>query len=249
MSDQKQQTVGARMSPKLQQQYLEAMGIQGWQLRIQPVQAEPVQEQTTTLESSVAESVSGENVENNTPELSSDSLQVIIAQCTACELHQNRQHVIVAEGDASARFIFVMTAPSLNAESPQHLMAKEASNLFTKMLAAINLPREKIHLTSLLKCPVPEDRAPRTTELICCEGYLNQQIEQNEPELIIALGERAAQQLLVSKKPLDELREKTFQYQNTPVMAMPHPQDLLINPDDKRKAWNDLQRIQREYNV
>jgi len=237
------------MSPELQQQYLDAMGIQSWQLRAQPVDADPVPEQTTHLEPSVKESVSVETIPGNSKESSPDSLQTNIAQCTACELHQNRQHVVVAEGDATARFMFVMTAPSLNVESPQHLMTKEASDLFTKMLAAINLPREKIYLTSLLKCPLPEDRQPRTTELICCEGYLNQQIEEIKPEVIIAMGELAAQQLLISKKSLDELREKTFQYQNTPVMAMPHPQDLLINPEDKRKAWNDLQRIQREYNV
>ena len=237
------------MSPELQQQYLEAMGIQSWQLRVDLVHDEPVAEQTIPLEQPVAEASSAQIDAANPVEPSTCSLETSITQCTACELHQNRQHVVIAEGDSIARFMFVMTAPSLNAESAQHLMTKEASDLFTKMLAAINLPREDIYLTSLLKCPLPEGRQPRTTELICCENYLNQQIEQNKPELIIALGELAAQQLLLSKKPLDELREKTFQYQNTPVMAMPHPQDLLINPEDKRKAWNDLQRIQHEYNV
>lgn len=236
---------GAQMSPNLQLQYLEAMGIQFWQHRdqetennIQPGPAAEAVSVPQTLERSSVET------EVLTSPASEVPLENAIAGCTACELYQNRQHVNVAEGEPGVRFMFVTLAPVSD-----QFLSQAASELFTKMLGAIGLQRSQIYLTSLLKCPPEKNRAPRTTELICCEGFLHQQIEKVKPELVIALGETVAQHLLVSKKPLDELRQAAYQYQNIPVMAMHHPDSLLTNPEDKRKAWHDLQKIQREYNL
>ena len=114
------------------------------------------------------------------------------------------------------------------------------------MLKAIELDREQIYFTSLVKCQLPENHTLRTSEILCCEQYLHQQIEMLKPELIVALGEFSAQHLVVSKKQLDDLRGKFYQYHSVPLIVMPHPDELLINPLNKRQAWHDLLQIKQK---
>jgi len=256
MSDQeKLQSKGAQLSPELQWQYLDAMGIQCWQNRYS------VESEEELIEPVTLESVSAEELIPLTDSLAPASivnkqepddwleLESSITTCTACELHQTRSNAVVAEGEHDARFMFISTAPAINAEATQNLLAKEASQLFTNMLQAIDIKRQQIYFTSLLKCQLPEDRKPRTTEIVCCEEYLRSQIDLVKPELIVALGEISAQHLIVSKKPLDELRGTFYRYHSVPLIAMPHPDDLLLNPQDKRKAWHDLLSIKQKYNA
>jgi len=241
------------MSPELRQQYLQAMGIQLWQSRFhteteQDSVAETVIE-SAVVDNTVVEQVQSETIVSHIPAASSESdLFTTVNNCTACELHQSRTHGVIAEGSETARLMMITTAPALNAESPASLLAADSSQLFTKMLQAIQLSRTDIYFTSLVKCQLPQDRELRTTEVLCCEPYLNQQIELVKPDLIVALGEVSAQQLVVSKKTLAELRGKSYQYQSVPLMVMSHPDDLLNTPADKRNAWHDLLQIQQKLN-
>lgn len=256
MSDQeKQQSNGAQLSPELQWQYLDAMGIQCWQSRYsvetdrESIKSEAFEPEKAAEMVTPADSPSPAAIVNKHEPNDWNKLESSITSCTACELHQTRSHAVVAEGEHSARFMFISTAPAINAEATQNLLAKESSKLFTNMLKSIDIQREQIYFTSLLKCQLPEGREPRTTEIVCCEEYLRSQIDLMKPELIVALGETTAQHLIVSKKSLDELRGKFYRYHSIPLIAMPHPDCLLINPQDKRKAWHDLLSIKQKYNA
>ena len=66
------------------------------------------------------------------------------------------------------------------------------------------------------------------------------QITQTQTKVIIAMGEAAAQAVLNATETLENLRGKLHQTQNTPVVTTYHPSHLLINADDKAKAWADL---------
>lgn len=240
--------VGTHMSPDLQHQYLKAMGIQVWQSRFQ-TEVE-VQYDANSLKDAIPLKDKVDDIEsqNEQDEVISDwsKLKNTVDSCVACELHQSKVQTVVSEGSHLARLMFISTAPAINAESVNHLLKPESSQLFTKMLNAIEVSREDIYFTSLLKCQLPQSRELRTTEILCCQQYLTQQIEMLNPSLIVALGETVAQELLVSKKSLTELSDKAYQYHSIPLMVMAHPDDLLSNPEDKRQAWSTLQQIKQK---
>jgi len=124
-----------------------------------------------------------------------------------------KQHVI-GSGDQNADWVFVGDA----------LADGDAGALLDKMLIAIQLQRGKnVYLTQLSE---PE--------------YFNRQISLIQPKLIVAFGEKAAQTLLGSSKPLDALRGKVHQYQGVSVVASYAPSHLLQHTQDKAKAWADL---------
>jgi len=241
------------MSPESRQQYLQAMGIQLWQSRFQ-IKTEQVPVAETAIEqpavdNTVVEQIQSETTIADSPSsLTESDLSTAVNNCVACELHQTRTQSVIAEGSETGRLMLITTASAMNAESPASLLAAESSQLLTKMLQAIQLSRTDIYFTSLVKCQLPQDRELRTTEVLCCEQYLNRQIDLVKPDLIVALGEVSAQQLVVSKKALTELRGKSYQYQSVPLMVMSHPDELLTAPEDKRNAWHDLLQIQQKLN-
>ncbi|MDH5426222.1 MAG: uracil-DNA glycosylase [Gammaproteobacteria bacterium] len=238
------------MSPELQQQYLQAMGIQLWQSRHQSV-AQPVELSVPAVAEEPV--ITTEQVTLTPDQIPQDQalsdwslLESTVRSCVACELHQSRSQTVIAEGSDSAALMIVSTAPALNAEFASSLLSADSSLLLSNMLKAIDIQRSDIYFTSLLKCQLPAGQALRTTAVLCCEPYLNQQIDMVKPDLIVALGEVTAQQLVVSKKTLPELRGKVYQYQSVPLMVMSHPDELLLKPETKRQAWHDLLQIKQK---
>jgi len=61
-----------------------------------------------------------------------------------------------------------------------------------------------------------------------------------QPKVIVAMGEDVAQQLLALTHPLAQLRGKTHELKETPVIVTYAPDALLQNTADKAHAWADL---------
>lgn len=61
-----------------------------------------------------------------------------------------------------------------------------------------------------------------------------------QPKVIVAMGEDVAQQLLAHTHPLAQLRGKTHELKETPVIVTYAPDALLQNTADKAHAWADL---------
>ena len=98
-----------------------------------------------------------------------------------------------------------------------------------------------------LNAAPPNNRDPQADEVVCCNGYLQQQISLLQPKLILAVGRIAAQNLLETTTPVGKLRGKVHRYGNTgiPLVVTYHPAYLLRSPQEKRKAWEDLQLAQQ----
>ena len=73
-------------------------------------------------------------------------------------------------------------------------------------------------------------------------GSLDDEISKTS--LNIFMGLSVAQQVLNSTEPLDELRKKNICVQNNvSILVTYHPLDLLAQPQNKAKAWEDLKKI------
>jgi uracil-DNA glycosylase family 4 len=117
--------------------------------------------------------------------------------------------------------------------------------LLTKILAAIDLPREAVFICNVLKHRPPGNRNPRPEEITACTPYLVRQIELIRPKVILALGTFAAQTLLETKLSIGKLRGQIHRYYGVPLIVTYHPAALLRNPAWKRPTWEDVQLAQR----
>lgn len=123
-----------------------------------------------------------------------------------------------------------------------------AGQLLNAMLRAIELPRTEVYIANIVKCRPPKNRDPRPEEVACCAQYLRRQIELVAPNVIVAAGRVAAQNLLGSSQPVGRLRGARHRDAESglPVIVTYHPAYLLRSPNEKAKVWEDLKRMRTE---
>jgi uracil-DNA glycosylase family 4 len=241
---------------KQQLQYLEAMGIQAWQLRRRPEAAPaeaaaecPAADPTETAAPEPGPPTPGSPVAIRVAErpavaaMDWEALQASVAQCRLCELHTTRTQTVFGVGNRNADWLVIGEAPGRDEDLQGEPFVGRAGQLLNAMLLAVGLQREQVYIANILKCRPPNNRDPRPEEVVCCEPYLARQIALIQPGIILAVGRIAAQNLLKTDTPIGKLRGTVHRYADTgiPVVATYHPAYLLRSPLDKRKAWKDLQ--------
>jgi DNA polymerase len=169
-----------------------------------------------------------------------DSLAKLIEECTRCDLYKTAKCAVPGDGNPDADFMCVGEAPGANEDETGHPFVGQAGGLLTKILAAIDLTREQVFITNVLKHRPPANRNPLPNEVQACSPYLVRQIQMVKPKVILALGTFAAQTLLETKTPIGKLRGAVHRYYGIPLIVTYHPAALLRNPAWKRPTWEDV---------
>lgn len=174
------------------------------------------------------------------------ALRKKVSQCVACELHQARKQTVFGVGSESASLMIVGEAPGAEEDRRGEPFVGKAGQLLNAMLAAIGQQRGQVFIANILKCRPPQNRDPQPEEAAACAGFLKSQIAHIKPQVILAVGRVAAQNLLHSDTPIGRMRGQDYFYADTtiPVVVTYHPAYLLRSPGEKRKAWDDLKRVQ-----
>jgi DNA polymerase len=170
-------------------------------------------------------------------------LESTVKACKECPLHERRTQAVFGVGNPHSKVIFIGEAPGRDEDIKGEPFVGRAGQLLTKIFEAIDLKREDVYITNILKCRPPDNRDPQESEVRCCEEYLVSQIAAIKPQLICALGRVAAQWLLQTKAPLGTLRTGEYFYQGIRVLVTYHPAALLRNPNFKRPAWEDFKKL------
>jgi DNA polymerase len=175
-----------------------------------------------------------------------DAVAGLIQECAKCRLCDTRTRTVPGEGAADARIVVVGEGPGRREDETGRPFVGQAGELLTKILAAIDLPREQVYICNVVKCRPPENRVPQFDEIAACVPYLHRQIELVRPRVILAMGGTAAQTLLNTKQSLGGLRQRVHRFRGTPLIVTYHPAALLRNPHWKRPTWDDV-RIARRF--
>ncbi len=217
-----------------QTSYLQAMGVDIWR------------EQGSQLSECVS---TGINLEKGSGCSNWQDLKSKVSDCTLCELHKSRTQTVFGVGDENADWLLIGEAPGSEEDKQGEPFVGRAGQLLNNMMKAVGLDRDKVYIANILKCRPPNNRDPKPEEVLCCEKYLQQQINMIQPKLILALGRVAAQNLLKLTTPIGRMRGKQFEYGETkiPVVVSYHPAYLLRSPREKQKSWQDLLTARRVY--
>jgi DNA polymerase len=170
----------------------------------------------------------------------------LVAPCVKCRLCEARTNTVPGEGAADARLVVVGEGPGRTEDATGRPFVGQAGELLTKILGAIELPRERVFICNVVKCRPPENRVPQYDEIAACVPYLYRQLELIRPRVILAMGGTAAQTLLNTKQSLGAMRNKIHRFRGIPLIVTYHPAALLRNPNWKRPTWDDV-RIARRF--
>jgi len=190
----------------------------------------------------------GGDLFSNDPVPQAGSLEAIaqlVATCTKCRLCEGRRHTVPGEGAADARLVVVGEGPGRVEDETGRPFVGPAGELLTKILGAIELPRERVFICNVVKCRPPENRLPQFDEIAACVPYLFRQIDIVKPKVILAMGGTAAQTLLNTKQSLGSLRNFVHRFRGIPLIVTYHPAALLRNPNWKKPTWDDVRIARR----
>lgn len=168
-----------------------------------------------------------------------------IAGCKACALYATAKNGVPGEGNPNARVVCVGEGPGATEDETGLPFVGAAGALLTKILESVNLSREEVFITNVVKHRPPGNRNPLPEEVEACTPFLVRQLELIKPKVIIAFGNFAAQTLLSTKDGVGKLRGAVHTYQGIPLVVTYHPAALLRNPNWKRPTWEDVKLARR----
>jgi uracil-DNA glycosylase len=162
-----------------------------------------------------------------------------------CDLCPGRTNAVPGEGNPQARLVLVGEGPGATEDATGRPFVGQAGHLLDTILDAIEVPRNSVYITNIVKCRPPQNRKPLPDEIAACIPYLHRQLELLRPKVIVAMGGTAGESLLGVKKSLGELRGKVHTFNGIPLVVTYHPAALLRNPNWKKPTWDDV-RIARQ---
>jgi DNA polymerase len=238
--------------------YLKAMGLTLWQRRTAPAGSAKAPEPVLDADADMADAEMGEAktetvVQQPPPHrknregsaLDWQGLQLKVKGCRACELRAGCTQTVFGVGNPQAELLVVGEAPGADEDRQGEPFVGRAGQLLNEMLLAMGYKREAVFIANILKCRPPNNRDPKPEEALSCEPYLLRQIELIQPKAILSVGRISAQNLLKTEIAVGKLRGRIHHFGNgaIPLVVTYHPAYLLRSPEQKGKAWQDLQLV------
>jgi uracil-DNA glycosylase len=151
-------------------------------------------------------------------------------------------------GNLQAPLALVSLEPNDLDISEARLFAGEAGILLEKMMRAIHLNCQELYRSSLLKHRAPT-RIWSRREISRILPLLHIELSLIQAPIVLLLGEACAQAVLKTTKTIAELRQIPHREGGKDFVVTYHPDELLRRDELKRKAWEDLQWLQRRMNL
>lgn len=171
-------------------------------------------------------------------------LEGILARFDGCALKATAKNLCFFRGAEKARLMIIGEAPGRDEDQAGKPFVGRAGQLLDKMLAAIGLGEQDVHITNVVYWRPPGNRTPTPLEAQVCRPFLERQIELVAPELVLLLGGAAAKHILDMPDGIMRIRGRLKELQvgahAMRGLATLHPAYLLRTPAAKRLAWRDL---------
>ena len=108
-----------------------------------------------------------------------------------CELKKTATQAVSGVGSAEAEIVFIGEAPGKKEDEQGEPFVGVAGKFLNEMLGLINLKREDIYITNIVKHRPPNNRDPLPEEKASCREWLLEELKIISPKLIIFLGRHA----------------------------------------------------------
>jgi uracil-DNA glycosylase family 4 len=165
-----------------------------------------------------------------------------IGVCSKCVLHQGRTNAVPGEGAEDSAIMFIGEAPGFHEDRQGRPFVGAAGKFLNELLGSINLKREEVYITNVVKCRPPGNRDPQQDELAACEPYLERQIELIRPRLIVTLG-RFSMARYFKGVNISRIHGQPKRVGDIIVYPMFHPAAALHQPRYRTMIEEDMQKI------
>jgi len=171
-------------------------------------------------------------------------LEAALAGFDGCSLKVTAKNLCFYRGAPQARLMLIGEAPGRDEDLQGKPFVGRAGQLLDRMLAAIGLSEESVHITNIVYWRPPGNRTPTPQEAQVCRPFLERQVELVAPDIVVLLGGAAAKHIFDVPEGIMRVRGKfrdvVIGSLRVRALATLHPAYLLRTPAAKRLAWRDL---------
>ena len=195
---------------------------------------------------------------NDKFKISSDKIKSLkflkksITDLKNCDLKKKAKNIVFGDGNPKSNIMLVGEAPGANEDEEGLPFVGRAGILLDKMLASINLNREKVYISNIVNYRPPENRRPTDEEIDRYLPFIKKHIQIINPKILILLGSTAMNALVGKDAVISKMRgrwiEKQYGNCKTNVIITFHPAFLMRQPAQKKMAWIDLKMIRDKKN-
>jgi uracil-DNA glycosylase family protein len=174
--------------------------------------------------------------------------------CKACPLWKTGTQTVFGEGSESAEIVFVGEQPGDEEDKSGRPFVGPAGRLLDKALEEAGIDRKVAYVTNVVKHFKWQPRGkrrihqkPNAAEVAACRPWLDAELEQLKPKVLVCLGATAAQALLGRQFRVSKDRGVPVESDLAPVvMATVHPSSILRSDDREQELAllvDDLRRV------
>lgn len=165
--------------------------------------------------------------------------------CTRCGLSQSRTRVVFGEGPLNAELLIVGESPGFNEDREGRPFQGATGMLLDRLLNSLELDRERVYLTTLVKCRPPGEapRPPRPSEIGSCRPYLMTQLSAIDPKVVVAMGDLASRVLTGRKEAVSRIRGRAIPLDGRYVFPTLALHRALYTPADRALLVSDFARL------
>ncbi len=165
-----------------------------------------------------------------------------VSTCSRCSLCKGRTKAVPGEGNPRAKLLFIGEGPGYYEDKQGRPFVGPSGQLLVELLQSINLKREDVFITNVVKCRPPENRDPLPDEIAACNDYLERQIAALQPRVIVTLGRVSMSKFFGSEK-ISAIHGRPRKIDGFFCIAMFHPAAALRTESYKVALREDFKKI------
>lgn len=160
-----------------------------------------------------------------------------------CELKKSTTQPVYEIQPPSSGILFIGEAPGKNEDLQGRPFVGTAGKLLDELLKTIDLTREEVYVSNIVKYRPPNNRDPNDKEKKACRVWLNSELLFVDPKVIVTLGRHALGKFIPEAKISGDHGRAFTHPTGIPIFAMYHPAAALYNPNLKDTMVKDFKKL------
>ena len=171
-------------------------------------------------------------------------MQSLNPNCRKCDLWETAGTVCVAgDGPKDADVIVIGEAPGrAEARTGKPFMGESGKILRTELKKN---KLETVYITNVVKCRPPDNRTPTLEEIKACRPYLEQELEDVDPDYVLTVGVPATKVMFRGKAKINQFHGELIENPKVSYIGMPtfHPAYTMRDPSKLPGFQQDIKRL------
>ena len=162
-----------------------------------------------------------------------------------CALKKVATQPVYEMTNPTSGIIFIGEAPGRNEDKQGKPFVGAAGKLLDELLKGVDLTRDDVYVTNVVKYRPPSNRDPSVEEKDACRVWVNAELIFLKPKVIVTLGRHALERFLPNLK-ISIVHGQPYSHSTgIPIFPMYHPAAALYNPNLKGTLAKDFKKLQK----